>query len=242
MREKNLGPNGALVYAMEETCRNVDWLIERLEEFPEDSYFIFDLPGQIELSTCHDGLAQIVKHLERRNFRLCVVHLCDSTHLLDPMKYISMLIVSLETMMQLACPQVNVLSKIDLAEAHGALPFRLEYYTDVQDLRYLLTLIEGTDGIAQKYSGLSRALCDLIEESNLISFAPLAIEDKDCMTFVLGEIDKANGYIFGSLTPANDSVMEAAMSDARREAIIELVKERYLVPLNYDQVDAMEES
>lgn len=235
MKERKLGPNGALIAAMEEICSNIDWLLRVLEEFPEDSYFIFDLPGQVELTTCHDGLSQIVRHLERRNFRLCVVHLCDATHLIDPMKYISILIVTLQSMLQLACPQVNVLTKIDLAESSGPLPFRLEYYTDVQDLRYLLTLMEEQDSLARRYSGLSKALCEVIEDSNLISFTPLSIEDKDCMVQVLSEIDKANGYIFGALTRGNESVMEVAMSDARREHIIELVKERYLLSNVDDQ-------
>ncbi len=40
-----LGPNGALVYCMEYLVENIDWLIEELNEFCEDSFVLFDCPG-----------------------------------------------------------------------------------------------------------------------------------------------------------------------------------------------------
>lgn len=227
MHNDQLGPNGALIKAVEDLEEHIDWLLGRLEELEDDSYFVFDLPGQVELFTCHTSLLNILRMLMRRNFRLAVVHLADATYCHDPMKYISMLLVTLQSMMQLECPQVNVLSKIDLVETMEALPMRLEYYTDVQDLRYLCAALE-EDPIGKHYGKLNKALCELIEDSSLVSFVPLSVEDKDCMTHLLGEIDKANGYIFGGLTPRNESILEAAMTEAHRDRLIELVKERYL--------------
>lgn len=34
---------------MEYLIENVDWLIDELNEFAEDSFILFDCPGQIEL-------------------------------------------------------------------------------------------------------------------------------------------------------------------------------------------------
>lgn len=227
MRDDQLGPNGALIKAMEDLEERTDWFLGRLEELEEESYFIFDLPGQVELFTCHTSLLNILRLLMKRNFRLAVVYLVDATYCHDSMKYISMLLVTLQAMMQLECPQVNVLSKIDLVETMEALPMRLEYYTHVQDLRYLCETLED-DPIGKRYSKLNKAICELIEDSSLVSFVPLCVEDKDCMIHLLGEIDKANGYIFGGLTPENESIFEAAMTEAHRDRLIELVKERYL--------------
>lgn len=47
--ELKYGPNGGLVYCMEYLIENIDWLMDELQEFAEDSFILFDCPGQIEL-------------------------------------------------------------------------------------------------------------------------------------------------------------------------------------------------
>ena len=46
MENYNLGPNGALIFCMEFIEKNLDWLFVEIEKF-KDSYFLFDLPGQV---------------------------------------------------------------------------------------------------------------------------------------------------------------------------------------------------
>ena len=43
MKEDNLGPNGGILYALEELEHNFEWLEEKLKEFSED-YILFDCP------------------------------------------------------------------------------------------------------------------------------------------------------------------------------------------------------
>ena len=45
----------------------------------------------------------------------------DAHHCTDPSKYISVLLLSLQIMLQLGLPHVNVLSKVDLMESYGKL-------------------------------------------------------------------------------------------------------------------------
>ena len=45
-------------------------------------------------------------------------------------------------MLNLECPTVNVLSKMDTINTYGQLRFGLEFYTDVMDLDYLLELLD----------------------------------------------------------------------------------------------------
>ena len=40
-----LGPNGALVYCVEFLRANLNWLIEKIQAFESDHYFLFDCPG-----------------------------------------------------------------------------------------------------------------------------------------------------------------------------------------------------
>lgn len=70
MKEDQLGPNGGILYALEELENNFDWLEEGLKEFGED-YVLFDCPGQVELYTHHNSLRNIFYKLQKRmNFRV----------------------------------------------------------------------------------------------------------------------------------------------------------------------------
>ncbi|KAI8594046.1 hypothetical protein BDZ88DRAFT_435501 [Geranomyces variabilis] len=198
MEEFSLGPNGGLIYCMEYLEKNLDWLQKKLEGI-KDKYLIFDCPGQVELFTHHNSLKNIIDSLRKTlDIRLCCVHLVDSHYCVDPSKYVALLLLSLKTMIQLELPHVNVLSKLDLLEAYGKTAFNLEFYTEVQDLDYLLErLNDGAFG--KKYEKLNRALCDLVNDYSLVGFHTLAIEDKQSVIKLAESIDKANGYIHASM-------------------------------------------
>ena len=70
MNEHQLGPNGGLLYCMEYLEANYDWLEHRLKELGSDAYVLFDIPGQVELSTNHDSLKRIVEKLTKSGFRV----------------------------------------------------------------------------------------------------------------------------------------------------------------------------
>lgn len=69
MREDRLGPNGGILYALEELEHNYEWLVEGLKEFDQD-YILFDCPGQVELYTHHNSLRNIFFKLKKRGFRV----------------------------------------------------------------------------------------------------------------------------------------------------------------------------
>jgi hypothetical protein len=100
-------------------------------------------------------------------------------------------------MFQMEMPQVNVLSKVDLAEQHGRLHFGLDFYTEVLDLNYLLEAIN-TDPFMKKYRQLNAALIDVVENYSFVSFLPLSISDSQLLKNVRAAVDKANGYVFGA--------------------------------------------
>jgi hypothetical protein len=132
-------------------------------------------------------------------------------------------------MLHLPFPVVNVLTKIDnLAKTTEPLPFNLEYYTEVQDLDYMLPHLEaeqnnttvaksqsddGREPSETKFTALNRALISLISDFGLIGFETLAVEDKLSMSNLIHAIDRASGYVFGTEKGANDSVWQIAMQE-----------------------------
>ncbi|PPQ84547.1 hypothetical protein CVT26_002904, partial [Gymnopilus dilepis] len=226
MRERGLGPNGAMLWAMEYLEVNWDWLEGRLRGLEReaqkeggeqgDLYVLFDLPGQVELSTNHESVRNIVGRLQKQmGFRLAAVHLCDAHYITDASKYISVLLLSLRAMLHLELPHINVLSKIDLLHQYGELgtqwllcvncsrlkdfcfantDFNLDFYTEVQDLSYLENTLNAS--LPPRFAALNLAITSLIEDFGLVAFETLAVEDKTSMLNLTRAIDRATGYIF----------------------------------------------
>jgi GTPase SAR1 family protein len=70
MEEDDLGPNGAVLYALEEVEQNMEWLEQGLSDLGED-YVLFDCPGQVELYTHHSSLRNIFFRLQKLGYRVC---------------------------------------------------------------------------------------------------------------------------------------------------------------------------
>ncbi|PKY03382.1 hypothetical protein P168DRAFT_305665 [Aspergillus campestris IBT 28561] len=229
MSEDRLGPNGGVLYAVEEVEQNFDWLEEGLKELGDD-YILFDCPGQVELFTHHSSLRNIFFKLQKLGYRLVVIHLIDSYNLTLPSMYISALLLSLRAMLQMDLPHLNVLTKIDNLANYSPLPFNLDFYTEVQDLNYLLPHLEAESSrlAHTKFGPLNHAIIDLVEEFGLVSFETLAVEDKKSMMSLLRVIDRASGYVFGPAEGANDTVWQVAVREGLGTMDVRDVQERWL--------------
>ncbi|KIR57467.1 cytoplasmic protein [Cryptococcus bacillisporus CA1873] len=245
MDEYNLGPNGAMLYCIEFLEANFDWLVERLDDVLAEEggngYVVFDTPGQAELWTNHDSLKNVIEKLVKMDYRLAAVHLSDAHYITDASKFISVVLLALRAMLQMEMPHLNVLSKIDLISTYGELPFDLSYYTEVQDLSYLLSSLD-SDPRTTKYRKLNKALIELVEGFSLVGFQTLAVEvsrslltsvapttsgspilqDKESMLNIVRLVDKMTGYIFipsGDLEGTNaintQALFGSAMSSAK---------------------------
>lgn len=225
MAEESLGPNGGMIYCLEYLAENLSWLENELAAY-SDCYILFDCPGQVELYTNNDAVKKILDYLTKLNFRLVAVHLVDSQYCTDLTKYVSVLLVSLKTMLQLELPHINVLSKIDLMDSYGTLDFTLEYYTEVMDLSQLVMRLD--EKMGPRYHKLTEALCNVIEEFGLVNFHPLMIEDKISMVSLVRLIDKAGGYIYGTLAPDNQSIQEVAVQVPHTNDVVQHMQQTYL--------------
>lgn len=160
-----------------------------------------------------------------------MIHLVDSYVLTLPSLYISALLLSLRTMLQMDLPHVNVLTKIDNLSKYPDLPFNLDFYTEVQDLNYLLPSLSTESPMFApegKFAGLNRAIVDLVEEFGLVGFETLAVEDKKSMMSLLQTIDRAGGYAFGGPAGANDTVWQVAVREGLGKLDVRDVQERWL--------------
>ena len=241
MKDDELGPNGGILYAMEELEHNMDWLEEGLKTLGED-YVIFDCPGQVELFTHHSSLRNIFFKIQAMGYRMVVLNLTDSYCLTLPSLYISNLLLSLRAMLQMDLPHLNVLTKIDKLASYGELPFNLDFYTEVQDLSYIVPHLEAENSaFSEKFAGLNNAVIELVESFGLVGYETLAVEDKRSMMHLLQMIDRAGGYAFGGAEGANDTVWQVAMREGLSTMDVKDVQERWIDAKDeYDERDRKE--
>ena len=140
-------------------------------------------------------------------------------------------------------PHINVLTKIDKVSSYDPLPFNLDFYTEVQDLSYLLPSLEEESPAlrSQKFSRLNQAVMDLVENFSLVHFEVLAVENKKSMMHLLRVIDRAGGYVFGSAEGANDTVWQVAMRNESSMLEVQDIQERWVDSKDaYDEVERKE--
>ena len=233
MEKERLGPNGGLVRALELLEKDFDfwyeseWPQSNGNEEEEDYYFVIDCPGQVELFTNHASLRNMLGTLmSKHDFRLVTVHLVDMSLCLDASRLLAAQLLALRSMLMLECPHVNVLSKIDLVPQLGLPHTQLEQYC------YAASFGDHADlsRFGQRYGELHRSLSELMEDYGLVRFVPLAVEDKEAMLFLLGEVDRASGLVFGALCDGNDSINEAAVGEKTWDDLLLLMQERYFDP------------
>lgn len=246
MEEHSLGPNGGLMYAMESLdLTALNELAEIWSQIGKTDYLIFDCPGQVELFTHHNSFYKIFQLLTKKSdARLCTISLVDSVNLTSASQYISILLLSLRSMIQLELPHVNVISKIDMLSSYRELPMRLEFYTEVQDLMQLMPLVEkeSPTNLGRNYVRLTELIANLVEDYNLVAFEVLAIENKKTMINLLQVIDKANGYAYGSLELGGDGIWAQALRNGSYLDEVDL-HERWVTNKEaYDKAEIEEEN
>jgi hypothetical protein len=146
-------------------------------------------------------------------------------------------------MLQMDLPHINVLTKIDKIASYDPLPFNLEFYTEVDDLSYLLPQLEAESPSmrSNKFSRLNEAVADLVQSFGLVRFEVLAVENKKSMMQLLRVIDRAGGYVFGGAEGANDTVWQVAMRNESSMMDVQDIQERWVdAKDDYDAVEQKE--
>jgi len=158
----NYGPNGGLVYCMEYLIEHIDEFMEDLNDFADDSFILFDCPGQIELYSHLNVMTRLSKAIQSAGYNLCSLYCADSTFINEPSKYISACLTSVATMTQVALPHLNILTKCDKVPNKELLErmCTLQYEDCFED--------KDASFFNKKYKSLNEKLFEVIENFNLV--------------------------------------------------------------------------
>jgi GTPase SAR1 family protein len=181
---EDLGPNGGLVQAMEYLVEEgTDWLEDRLAEFSDDDYLVFDCPGQIELYSHVSAIKVLVEILRRNDFQVCGVYAIDCMFATEASKLVAGMLSALSAMALLEIPHVNVLTKCDLMKTR--LSEDLDVYGIINNL---------SEGMDPRYRKLNEAFGRVLDEFSLVSFVELDISDEASIENVIVTINNAVHY------------------------------------------------
>ena len=104
-----------MIYCMEFLEENIGWLVDQITK-KKCQYFLFDMPGQVELYTNHNSLKTIISKLKSLlSMQVCATHLVDCSYLMDVHKYLSAVTLSMTAKIGFEdAPIINIITKLDL--------------------------------------------------------------------------------------------------------------------------------
>jgi GPN-loop GTPase len=117
MTEYSLGPNGALIFANDLIASKLPDIQEEMESTNAD-FAIVDTPGQIELFAYRESGPFIVKEMKGESKTL--LFLMDSVVASSPSNFLSLLLLSSSVQLRMGLPQIQILSKVDLAREEAS--------------------------------------------------------------------------------------------------------------------------
>lgn len=112
MIKHGLGPNGALITAIDMVALNIDEIKDEILSL-RANYIIIDTPGQMELFAFRET-GPFVLNAIVGDHKAASLFLIDAVQASNPANYFSALLLSASTQVRIAYPQLNVLTKIDL--------------------------------------------------------------------------------------------------------------------------------
>ena len=226
-----LGPNGSFLYCINFLNENISWLDEQInqEKYTEYFYYLIDTPGQIEIFTISPEFKNICDYItntKKLNIKLCCVNLIECINMCDMPKYIFSIFSVLNSMINLALPQVNFISKCDLIKqlkATHKFELPLEFYKNPNDETQLKYYFEDLN-MNKKFKNLNKKIAEFISDYGLVAFTLLDLSNTRHLNRAAYMIDKANGYIYMKelVDDENlDSQMFLAQNDIENDDIID---------------------
>ncbi|KAL7674290.1 hypothetical protein ACOME3_000568 [Neoechinorhynchus agilis] len=225
MKEKDIGPNCAMLHCMKDVADQSDWLRKSLEKF-NGYYAIFDCPGQAELYVSCESMCKIITHLSNWNYRICCLNLIDSVYINEPMQFISATLMSLSTMLhlrvfkikQMELPHLNVLTKLDMLsiiKTETSQMYSAEFYLETLDQK---RMIDENKPIGR----ILKPICDVLDAYSLVTYTVVDVKNTESLLNLLGQIDNCTGYVEDEARSVNFIVNSTSVK--RRQKDFEIMQ------------------
>lgn len=182
---QGLGPNGALVAAIDMLITHVISIREEVDSFNAD-YVIVDTPGQMELFAFRQGGPLVLDALVQED-PASVVFLIDAVFMENPASIVSGLSLASSVALRFRKPQVNVISKADLLLEE----VREELIPRLGEPGFLESLVEADQTVPGDLRMLYEALARALEESGVIGeVLPVSVDEVETLNVLYAKIQQ----------------------------------------------------
>ncbi len=197
--EEGLGPNGALIAAVDTSFKYVSEIRDKISDINAD-YVIIDTPGQLELFAYRVG-GPVVLRAVIGDSPAATVFLMDAVFFEEPIGMVSILTLASSVAVRLQLPQVNVVSKSDLLREEVI----EEVIPRLGEEGFLSGLIASMDNVDDFVRNLARSLSDALYVSGFIGeVIPVSIHDPDSLSKLYAKLQQilagGDDYIFYDYT------------------------------------------
>lgn len=183
--DQGLGPNGALIAAVDTSYSYVRNIREQIDDINPD-YAIIDTPGQLELFAYRVGGPVVVRAIVGDD-PAATLFLMDAVFFEEPMGMISMLTLASSVAVRLQLPQVNLVSKADLLRDEVV----EEIIPRLGEDGFLESLVDSMPGVDEFVRGLARSIAEALYTSGFIGeVLPVSIHDPDSLTALYAKLQQ----------------------------------------------------
>lgn len=195
--DQTLGPNGAIVAAMDLLAANLGPLLDEVKEIEAD-YVLIDTPGQLELFAFRDiGPLLLDSILDARKL---AVFLLDPAIAQEPRGLASLLLLSASSSLRLGVPNINVISKADTLTEED-LEKILGYFESPEEL---VGLVGRGRSLVSKLS--ARLVEDIFEIANPSLPIPVSSRDMRGLADLHAEIQRV--FLGGEVEEPGSSAVD----------------------------------
>lgn len=118
MQQYRLGPNGAILTALNLFATKFHQVVEILEKKTDVEWIIIDTPGQIEVFTW-SASGQLITEALAATFPTALLFVADTTRCINPQTFMSTMLYSSSIMLKTQLPLLLVLNKTDVVSGEG---------------------------------------------------------------------------------------------------------------------------